>query len=166
MIGVAYNPDNCAFVFSQALNANQFNGNVNFSSNSSNHLLLWDFVEQRLYWVNSLTNIIEAELPGSNSCDFTADISYVGEVEGTYTYSCTAANGVAPYTYSWAIKAAPQNDFTILGLTNQQTINLATNGLLGQELFYTHLRCRVTDAEGCVTTAYFVPSLYIPVIIP
>lgn len=68
MIGIPYNPDNCAFISNQALNSNQFNPNVPQSSNSTNHTILWDFVEKKLYWVNTLTNIIEKEFPsGSGS---------------------------------------------------------------------------------------------------
>jgi len=67
MIGVPYNPDNCAFISNQALNSNQFNPNVPQASNSTNHTILWDFVEKRLYWVNTLTNIIEKEFPYGNA---------------------------------------------------------------------------------------------------
>jgi hypothetical protein len=67
MIGVPYNPDNCAFISNQALNSNQFNPNVPQASNSSNHTILWDFIEKKLYWVNTLTNIIEKEFPSGNA---------------------------------------------------------------------------------------------------
>lgn len=65
MVGIAYNPNNCAFISSQTLNANQFNGNVRYSNNSTTHNLLWDFVEQKIYWVNTQNNIIDAELSSS-----------------------------------------------------------------------------------------------------
>jgi hypothetical protein len=64
MVGVPYNSNNCAFVTNQALNVDQFNGNVPYSSNNTNHLVLWDFVDMKLLWVNSKTNIIEAEIGG------------------------------------------------------------------------------------------------------
>lgn len=66
MVGQPYNPDNCVFVSSQTLNANQFNGNVPFSTNNTTHNILWDFVEKKLYWVNTLTNLIESEIGGSS----------------------------------------------------------------------------------------------------
>lgn len=66
MIGQPYNPDNCAFVTNQALNTNQFNGNVPYSSNNTTHLVLWDFVDNKLLWVNSQNNVIESEIGGSN----------------------------------------------------------------------------------------------------
>lgn len=65
MVGQPYNPSNCAFVSNQALNANQF-GNAPYSSNNTNHLVLWDFVEKKLLWVNSATNVIESEVGGAN----------------------------------------------------------------------------------------------------
>jgi hypothetical protein len=65
MVGQAYNPNNCAFVTNQALNANQF-GNAPYSSNNTNHLVLWDFVENKILWVNSQTNLIESEIGGGD----------------------------------------------------------------------------------------------------
>jgi hypothetical protein len=62
MIGLLYNPNNCVFITAQALNANQFNPNVPDASNNIPHLFLWDFVDNKFYWVNSLTNIIVKEL--------------------------------------------------------------------------------------------------------
>lgn len=86
MIGVPYNPDNCTFVASQALNANQFNGVVPDAVNTSNHLLLWDFIDEKLYWVNSLTNIIEHELPDASGGQNEA---YIIENTGTYNLTPT-----------------------------------------------------------------------------
>lgn len=62
MIGLPYNPNNCTFLLNQALNANQFNPNVPDASNSVPHIFMWDFVDNKFYWVNSLTNIIVKEL--------------------------------------------------------------------------------------------------------
>ena len=86
MVGVPYNPDNCTFVASQALNANQFNGVVPDAVNTSNHLLLWDFIDEKLYWVNSLTNIIEHELPDASGGQNEA---YIIENTGTYNLTPT-----------------------------------------------------------------------------
>jgi hypothetical protein len=86
MVGVPYNPDNCTFVASQALNANQFNGVVPNAVNTSNHLLLWDFIDEKLYWVNSLTNIIEYELPDASGGQNEA---YIIENNGTYNLTPT-----------------------------------------------------------------------------
>lgn len=156
MVGVPFNPDNCAFIANQALNTNQFNGGVLNASNITTHTVLWDFVEQKLYWVNTKTNIIEHEIPGDASCDFVADITYVGTIEGAYTYSCIPTNGVAPFTYQWSLRAAPaNNDFTVIGSTTNQNIVLGLGGFIGQSGFSTLLQCRVTDSEGCKTTAYF-----------
>jgi hypothetical protein len=66
MVGQPYNPDNCAFLSSQALNANQLNPNVPYSTNNTTHLILWDFVEKKILWVNSQTNLIESEIGGAD----------------------------------------------------------------------------------------------------
>ena len=82
MIGQAYNPNNCAFVSNQALNANQFNGSVPYSSNNTNHLVLWDFVEKKLLWVNSITNIIESEINSYQSTGFQYEVGQYVASEG------------------------------------------------------------------------------------
>lgn len=168
MVGVPYNPSNCAFIANQALNANQFNGNVNYSTNNTTHLTLWDFVEQKIYWVNSQTNIIEAEIPGASACDFFADITYVGTVtppqlqgqigvqavENYYQYTCTPTNGSAPYTYDWSIETAPATTFAIVGSSTSQSVVLNNISQFGGASGL--IRCEVTDAEGCITQAYFL----------
>lgn len=154
MVGVPFNPDNCAFIANQALNTNQFNGNVPNSSNQTTHTVLWDFVEQKLYWVNTQTNIIEAELPGTNSCDFYADINFVS-LGDIINYNCVPFNGTAPYTYQWSLEAAPQADFAIFGSSTNQTVGIAPTGL--KTINFGLLKCLVTDAEGCKTSATFMP---------
>jgi hypothetical protein len=64
MIGQPFNSNNCLFVANQALNAGQF-GAVPNTSNQTNHTVLWDFVANKLYWVNTLTNLIEREIDGA-----------------------------------------------------------------------------------------------------
>lgn len=165
MIGVAYNPANCAFISNQAVNANQFNGNVPYSSNPTTHLVLWDFIDERLYWVNSQTNIIEAEIPGSSACNFIADISYFGTVTPPagpvgrpaeyYRYVCAPINGNAPYTFQWSLKSGPNNNYSIVGSTTNSYVDLNLDVQnLGYSLSY--LQCKVTDANGCITSATFL----------
>lgn len=161
MVGVAYNPNNCAFISNQARNANQFNGNVPYSTNNTNHLVLWDFVAEKLYWVNSVTNIIEAELPKGNSCDFTADINFSSQIRGVFTFICIPTNGVAPYTYDWSLEAAPKIDFAISGSSTSQTVLLTPSLSELQTIYLGLLKCVVTDAEGCKTTASFMPYLIV-----
>jgi hypothetical protein len=229
MTGVPFNPDNCIFVANQALNANQFRGVLN-SSNTTNHTVLWDIVEEKLYWVNTLTNIIEREIPGTSSLDLSATINYVGVVEGGYQYSVTgnggSGNGVGSvntlvggtgytngtyvvpavggtgsgatftitvvagivtnaviatkgsgygvnniltliggnvnssvkvasltsYTYPWAVRTGPLNNFSIVGSTTSQTVTVDDGGNGGSGL----LECIVTDADGSKTQAYFL----------
>ena len=62
MVGTTYNPNDCAFISSQALNSNQFNSSVPYSNNKTTHNVLWDFVAEKLYWVNTLSGIIESEI--------------------------------------------------------------------------------------------------------
>jgi hypothetical protein len=82
MVGQAYNPSNCSFVTNQGLNANQFNGSFPYSSNNTNHLVLWDFVEKKLLWVNSITNIIESEINSYQSTGFQYEVGEYVPSEG------------------------------------------------------------------------------------
>lgn len=97
MVGVPYNPDNCTFVASQALNANQFNGVVPDAVNTSNHLLLWDFIDEKLYWVNSLTNIIEHELPDGSGGNNEEYIKNSVNVDENYSLSSNPTTFGANY---------------------------------------------------------------------
>lgn len=63
-IGFPFNPDQCAFISSAALNSNQSDPNVLDTDNLTPHNLLWNFVENKIQWVNTLTNIIVQELGG------------------------------------------------------------------------------------------------------
>ena len=65
MIGAPYNPDNCIFIASQVLNADQFNPNVPDDGNISTHNMLWDAVAGSLIWVDTKTNLIALEIKGS-----------------------------------------------------------------------------------------------------
>jgi len=64
MIGIPYNPNNCIFITSQALNANQFNPNVPDTGNLTTHNMLWDTLNQSLIWVDTKTNLIALEISG------------------------------------------------------------------------------------------------------
>lgn len=66
MVGTTYNPNDCAFLLSQSLNSNQFNSNVPYSSNRTTHNVLWDFIAQKIYWVNTINGLIEAEISSLN----------------------------------------------------------------------------------------------------
>lgn len=154
MIGIPFNPDNCAFIANQALNTNQFNGSVPNAANESTHTVLWDFIEEKLYWVNTKTNIIERELPGSNVCDFYADINYMGITEGGYQYSCIPVNGTAPFTYSWSVESGPGSYVSISGSSTNQIVLVAPN--INIPAIISIIKCVVTDAEGCKTSASFM----------
>lgn len=90
MIGLPFNPDNCLFVANQVVNANQFNGVVPNASNTSNHTVLWDFVDNKIYWVNTLTNIIEREIDGAtgiqNEAYQTFSVVYMDPPNQAYFY--------------------------------------------------------------------------------
>jgi hypothetical protein len=64
MIGTVFNPSNCCFLSSQALNSNQFDPNVPDTGNLTTHNLLWDFVANTFIWVDTKTNLIVKELGG------------------------------------------------------------------------------------------------------
>ena len=65
MIGIPFNPNNCIFIASQALNSNQFDPNVPDTGNLTTHNLLFDTVNNSLIWVDTKTNIIVQETAGS-----------------------------------------------------------------------------------------------------
>lgn len=87
MIGQPYNPDQCAFLLNQALNANLFNPNVPDASNNTNHIVLWNFIESKLLWVNTITNLIESEIGGiptlQQVLDFNHDLVNGNNFQGT-----------------------------------------------------------------------------------
>ena len=62
MIGVPFNPNNCVFISSMAVNADQFDNVVPDANNNVPCNLLWDFVANSLIWVNTKTNLILREL--------------------------------------------------------------------------------------------------------
>ena len=62
MIGVPFNPNNCVFIASMAVNADQFDNVVPDANNNVPCNLLWDFVANSLIWVNTKTNLILREL--------------------------------------------------------------------------------------------------------
>ena len=62
MIGVPFNPNNCVFISSMAVNADQFDNVVPDANNHVPCNLLWDFVANSLIWVNTKTNLILREL--------------------------------------------------------------------------------------------------------
>lgn len=142
MIGLPFNPNNCAFVSNQALNANQFNGNVSSSSNNTTHTVLWDFVAEKLYWVNTLTNLIEAELPGANAGNLDADIEQTGSTINGYEYTCTPSGGVGDSALTFN---------TLVGGTGyaEGTYVVATTGGAGSNASATI----TVNASGVVTSA-------------
>lgn len=105
MIGQPYNPNECAFLMNQSLNANQFNDNVPNASNSTNHIVLWNFAESKLLWVNSLTGLIEYEIVGASGTpnvslqqvlDFNHDLINGNNFQGTKAgFGNTGTNVIA-----------------------------------------------------------------------
>ena len=93
MVGVAFNPNNCAFLSNQAFNANQFDTDVPNAGNTTVHTVLWDFIAGKIYWVDAKTNLIQYEIPGVNAGNLFADIGYVGAVEGDYTFNVNPSGG-------------------------------------------------------------------------
>ena len=154
MIGVPFNPDDCAFVANQALNANQFTDSLPLagSSNNSTHTILWDFVLEKLYWVDTKTNLIEHEIPGADACNFSAVVNYTDTTQTGPRFTCVPSNGTAPYTYAWALKSAPTDDYAIVGSATTAIVQLDPVTLNNPALSLA--TCTVTDAEGCVTSGF------------
>lgn len=145
-----FNPDDCIFVANQASNADQFRGTF---SNIPSHTVLWDIVKEKLYWVNTLTNDIIHELPGSSVCDLSVGITYTANpTPPTFTFTALGSLGLAPYTYAWSLHSGPDNDFSITGggTTSVVTVNNTAFPLNAKSL----LSCKVTDANGCVADNY------------
>jgi hypothetical protein len=117
MIGTPYNPDNCTFLASQALNANQFNPNVPDTGNLTTHNLLWDFVENKMYWVDTKTNLIVQELSSGGTS--------IGIAEVDVTFVNTGANYFARFGGLNVISGNPA-DFTITPAPNPTTSDTLT----------------------------------------
>jgi hypothetical protein len=95
MIGVPYNPAQCCFLLSQSLNANQFDPNVP-NTGVTPHNLLWNFVENKLQWVETLVGgIIVQELGATLFPD-----RKIITVDATYGNNTTAATN--PYNTEFA----------------------------------------------------------------
>ena len=95
MIGQPFNPNQCVFLLSQALNANQFDANVPDSENLIPHNLLWNFIENKLQWIRTIDNIVVRELGGiqfPNRKIITVDA----------TFGNNAAASVNPYNTEFA----------------------------------------------------------------
>jgi hypothetical protein len=152
MIGVPFNPDDCAFIANQAFNANQFNDVVPTASNNSTHTILWDFVLEKLYWVDTKTNLIEHEIPSDAACNFSAVVNYTDSTETGPRFTCVPSNGTAPYTYAWSLKSAPTDDYAIVGSAITAIVQLDPVTLNNPALSLA--TCKVTDAEGCVTSGF------------
>jgi hypothetical protein len=85
MIGAPYNPDNCIFLASQALNADQFDPHVPNAGNVTTHNLLWDTANSSLIWVDTKTNLIIFEIQGSVGGDWLFNGNVVGSLKSIGT---------------------------------------------------------------------------------
>ena len=73
-------------------------------------------------------------------------------VGGNNNATITVAT-IAPYLYSWSLESAPSNNWNIPGATN--TINVtAVPSFLVAPVAFSLLRCKITDLDGRITTAY------------
>ncbi len=61
-----YDPNNTVFIAEQVLNANQFD-QYSPATNQEPHNVLWDFVQNKLLWVNTITGEVDKELPESGA---------------------------------------------------------------------------------------------------
>jgi hypothetical protein len=95
MIGVPYNPAQCCFLLSQSLNANQFDPNVP-NTGVTPHNLLWNFVENKLQWVETLVGGIIVQELGATLFPNRKIIT----VDATYGNNTTAATN--PYNTEFA----------------------------------------------------------------
>jgi PKD repeat protein len=152
MIGVAFNPSNCVFLENQALNSNQFaNPSAPDSANTTVHTILWDFVAQKIYWVDAKTNIIQHEIPGANAGNLFADISYEGVTVSGLEFKANPTGGTAPYTYLWSFESSPKNNWSFNGSSTNQSVFVIPADADPTKI--SMVKCKVTDAEGRIVSA-------------
>lgn len=116
MIGIPYNPNNCIFITSQTLNADQFNQNVPASGNKTTHNMLWDTANRTLIWVDTATNLIVFEI-GGGGLPFGNDIGVVNAYQ-TLIPGSTLTDG-----YAFEVKIANTN-------TGASTLQINALGVL------------------------------------
>ena len=121
MIGVPYNPAQCCFLLSQSLNANQFDPNVP-NTGVTPHNLLWNFVENKLQWVETLVGGIIVQELGATLFPNRKIIT----VDATYGNNTTAATN--PYNTEFAfsdcataVAAAVAGDLSGVSVTYYRT---------------------------------------------
>ena len=157
MIGAPFNPANCAFIASQSLNANQFDPSVPDTGNTTIHNLLWDFVANKLYWVDAKTNLIKQELAAGGGQNETYSVVSVGpfdltDVNQVYdnnylllpagTYNIEAE-------YSYQPDAAGAETATIQVRTN---VSQAVTTVNGSDVVQAERDTNVTYAAGVIVT--------------
>ena len=133
MIGQPFNPAECCFLLNQSLNANQFDPNVPNTDNLIPHNLLWNFVENKLQWVNTRDNLIAQELGAGTSIVWPQ--RNVITVDGVFGNDALA--GVNPYSTEYAFKtpeaavaAAQSGDIIVVNPAIYYiTSQLAKNGV-------------------------------------
>ena len=156
MVGVAFNPNNCAFLSNQAFNANQFDTDVPNAGNTTVHTVLWDFIAGKIYWVDAKTNLIQYEIPSVNAGNLFVDIAYVGFSESGLEYIANPSGGTGPYTYEWSIESSPTTDydipFPVPVPVPPQNVFVTPVGIRSGAL--SHIRCKVTDSEGRISSGY------------
>lgn len=129
MIGFPFNPNECAFMLSQSLNANQMDPNVPDTENLVPHNLLWNFVENKLQWVRTRDNIIVQELGATQFPN-----RKIITVDATYGNNTTAATN--PYSMEFAfsdcataVSNAVAGDLIVVNPGNYNESGLAKDGV-------------------------------------
>ena len=160
MIGIPFNPNNCIFLASQALNANQFDPSVPDTGNLTTHNLLFDTVNNSIIWVNTKTNIIVQETAGGG-----AGVTYqhskvdlVANGTGDETLTISLNNAVPiplAKTTAISISVAPP----VLGTVITDTITGATGELGALITGSIYELLNVTAGGFVVTDALTWPGL-------
>lgn len=99
------------------------------------------------------------------ACAMSAEINPVGDIAPITRYSVNPIGGSGPYEYKWDVAQADSiNDATehlinISGADDEMIVTLDTpaNPSKASGL----LRCKVTDANGNVTYAYYLPIVQV-----
>jgi len=161
MIGIPFDSEQCAFIASAALNSNQGDSAVPDTNNLRPHNLVWNFVENKLQWVDTLSNLIVQELAGGGGSAITNeayaivsagpfDLNTINSVPGADNYLLLPAGTyVFDAEYSYIPDAGGAETAVLQIRTN---VSQAVTTVNGTDVVEAERDTNVTYAAGVVVT--------------